>query len=593
MSLPTTLSLLRLDPFMRGLPRILIIYVFSLGSFIAAFTYTGGPLPLRIVLAALWGCLAFYLFIAPFYATTSDFPLSLPLSAHRLWLTHVLGCYIGAACLLVGCTATSSAVIALLPGTQVSAWEVWVLAGRLAVSASLGLALVAVFLLPRGQVVYHWFQVPLGLLAVVGILVLAYGLETLPVAVLVIPVAAALGLLIWRYNTLPMVLTLAPSGQTTGGAVTAAPYAPNPTQGWGWNWFLVRTLLSVLNRHPVVWVCLVPVNGLFGFLLAGQPGEWPEGGESRFDFVLLTAYIMVSMTGIALARLGRVGHLPISPRLLTGCVIMPIMASVALGYSVGEWGVSRLGDPEMVKCRQGEGQIDIFVPLSVQRVAWDGRPPVNISPTGEEHAPWSVRLLRVSDALFYNPYSIPKEATADFAAWQISRALEAVYGRRLDPEQIKERYLETAADGTLRLGPAGFSPRRDFLGLEPVENGPIFPVMALLTGLVYLGVIAALLYGFSLDLKRRWHQMFYWLILGSMLVMYLGQMALKITGWAEGWALNGVALIYVDALGRVPGATVAVWILCPLVLGVAYRGVKVLMRRCETRLIYIAGESNC
>jgi len=86
------------------------------------------------------------------------------------------------------------------------------------------------------------------------------------------------------------------------------------------------------------------------------------------------------------------------------------------------------------------------VPGALHEVAALDRPPVIEAPWGERHELRPVPIVPGSPLGVYSPWDVPESASTEFVAWQLSRALEATYGKHFDSAEV-DRYVRAAGAG--------------------------------------------------------------------------------------------------------------------------------------------------
>ena len=186
----------------------------------------------------------------------------------------------------------------------------------------------------------------------------------------------------------------------------------------------------------------------------------------------------------------------------------------------------------------------------------------------------------------YSPFSASAENSADFVAWQISRAVEAVYGRSIPYEEIRERYLETTPGGGASLrDPGGLTLLEDYPELHSGGEGPVFPVVLTLTGLLFLALGAIYFRAFRASVSDGARKGAFFAVLGLALVIHIAPFVAFISGFVEDWVLLGQAEAGILWLGRtVPGGDFGVGILCGLIFAAGYRLAQGAFERIEAPL---------
>jgi len=178
--------------------------------------------------------------------------------------------------------------------------------------------------------------------------------------------------------------------------------------------------------------------------------DWEEGVQ--LTYVILTAYMLFSYIWAPMSQLYLIDALPIRRRHLFALITLPSFVALLLGYGAGRVGFSfvdsgrpliaydRTEWPRLCPPNRATHPL-LRVPGEFCRIAWDGRPPDITAPWGESHAALNFPVFKGSRAVVYSPFHTPEGCSQDFAAWQIGRAVEAVYGKSLPLGEVKERYL--------------------------------------------------------------------------------------------------------------------------------------------------------
>jgi hypothetical protein len=235
----------------------------------------------------------------------------------------------------------------------------------------------------------------------------------------------------------------------------------------------------------------------------------------------------------------------------------------------------------------------------VLEIAWDGNLPQLTSPEGESHRPASAApLWRGSRAQAYSPFSAPPGSSRDFVAWQLSRAVRAVYGASIPAGEIAERCLVTGADGTVLPKQADLSLRAEFPQLRPAGAGPLFPALTTLVCVPWLVLVTLLLRLYRPGVSHRVRQAAVWATVALIVVTFAGFAAAVMTGWVRFWIVELLAEIPIRKLGGSLPATLAVWAVGMALLAAAYELSRSMFARMEiparptrfTMIEYLRGE---
>jgi len=540
------------------------------------------------MMLGVWIPVLVVLTVAAFDRRVRRFDMATPAEAGSLWLAHTAGLVLAALAALASTVGAAwiveRSVDALIgrSGPRLGV-EINVLAYRLACVA----ALVVVLLQSVDPAVSR-----LSLRArhvVPTALVLAFGLAVVPAldrahpaAALVLPtVAAALAVGIRRrfrgpFRLSPSHASLrggAPPQAVAPGSVAGRPAdrgsirkeAPSP--------FLVGAMVvRIITKMPLMPLIGVPLTLGFGFALSGWIRAWGGGGGARFMLVPLTAYMLLAFVGYPPRRLYLLDGLPVSRRSVFAAVILVPALILAAGYAGGRIAADRrLDGRELVEFVEIEGRHYTRVPIEYCEIAWDGDAPRPSSPWGESAEPWTKEILRGRPHLVYSPFSVDGGSSIDFVALQISRAVEAVYDARVEPEAIRERYLEVAEDGSVRPKENALTIRRD-LGLRVRPLGPVFPFMALVAGALWLLTATPYFSHLRADVPERSRKSAFWLGMLGLLGVHLVQTGFLMMSRTSSWVVSGVWEIAIARVSAaIPAGRIVVWVVAALVLAFLYR----------------------
>jgi hypothetical protein len=549
-------GLLRRDPSVRSLTRLLPASALTASVLMGMFAWLGAmqhrPVSMGQQVAVIWLGATLFLLLGGGRTRCAALDLTLPLSPRRLWLAHVLAVILGGMAVMA-----CSAGFVLLHN-----WVVWRLSERWTVIEPGGVVLAV--------------HLAAGLILAVALsqsptpgqqkIALALGLRTyrsLPTAFTVLPRGAA------RRRPGTAARGVTPTALQDSSADWAAMAHP-ARRGLAYQWRLHTTIFWFLAKKPVAYVVVLPFYLMMGaFLGWGWVGEY----RGRFAWILITAYMLFLAFGAPLNRVGLIDALPISRRRILAVLLLPGTLMVASGYAVGRVGLV-IGDnrSELVTYRKDQECCHyLYVPARCLKLALDGRAPENGSPWGETHPAYTQPLFRGSRAVLYSPYHTPPGSSIEFVALQISRATAAVYGRAVPPEEIRERYLEVDADGHVGLKTAGLTLRHDYPDLEAPPEGPVFPVVFLIVGLVTLLSGRVYLEFFRAGIKEWVRKTVFITILVALLGLHVAQFIALVSGLTRVWVVSGFMHIVVkQAADALPGGAIAVWAICGLVLAGCY-----------------------
>ena len=183
------------------------------------------------------------------------------------------------------------------------------------------------------------------------------------------------------------------------------------------------------------------------------------------------------------------------------------------------------------------------------------------APWGESHVPLHRPLIRSGRAVVYSPYSAPPGSSVDFLAWQMSRAVTAIYGSSESWESIRNRYLVVRDDGATGLAVPGFSYRSDHPGLPAPKAGGTFPLILFLVVVPYFFLIALYLRLQRTDHSDRGRLTIYWSIAGFLLLLWIMPFIATLAGWLwPGAAGGGLIAMATNRLAGSAGLIAAAWV---------------------------------
>jgi len=616
------LSLLRRDPLISSqsqkLGVILVLNALVVAGFVTMLSASPGTKTIGSFARLLLGAIPIWLSIFPllFNGKVAErclpFDMALPLSARRLWLAHV------AALLLFGL-----ALLALTGGILHLLF--WFLNERLrrapvfpAAWISLIIPIAASYILavvilqgaspsqcriPRTRK-YIFFSV----LVVCGALGLVLVLAVLPGWVVIVPLVLAFMLARRTYRSVPPIFALVPFQAQEGGPLPAdQPGAATLTEqaadwqdeaaardrgGIGFSWFLVRLLYGKMAMKSYAYFFFYPLFILLGIALSGFMSVWIDLELPQLAWLFLTAYLLLSILPAQMAPLQLLALLPVSFRRLFAYLMLPGILAVALGYGTGVAGKSVIQSSRLMVRFQKESTSllptyaskfpQVRVPAQYFEIAWDGRVPDNTSPWGESHPARLDPLYAGSRIAVYTPFSTPKDSTPQFAALQISRAIEAVYGRSVSYQQVLDRYLEVADNAGVALKNGGTPLLLDYPGLAPVGEIPLFPVIMLIIGGTWLLMAAIYLRACRATVTDAGRKVVYLGMLAVVLLVNIAPVVTTITNFARLEVVEAFVRVLIRyAVVALPGGAPMLWLVCALPLLGAYWLAQAQFQRIE------------
>jgi len=585
-------TLLR-DDAVRRLPLWTVITALNtsvlIGSIALGMARAGGASPpISRFVFPLWLAVAIYLSFGPIRTRCRPLDLALPLSARHLWLAHA-----GATVLAGTLLLTASAAVVVAYGGVLG--QPWTSAGLLALVVQLvaATALAVVFL--QGARLEAW-RVPVTAawvlrLVVALVAILAWGLLAAdgPPALALVPAALAGLLALWIHRSVPQAFDLV----VTGGRGAAAEARPGPGLAAGAGWAAESpaagalrsghtrwsTLLAILYNvppwGPFTLVVLCVFVALGGVLLSNGVAAWVPDVEMRLIFLPFTVYIMFSIIGPLTYRLQHVDPLPVSRRTLFMALMAPLALALFVGYGAGWW-AHTVARPDLVQFHiatsRGETDRWVHVPPAYLEIAPTSDVPELTAPWGETHPASSAPLSRrhPDGATIYSPFNTPDEGSARFEAWLLGRAIEAVYGHTVSPEQIVERYFVVEGDRVVGIAGGGVPLRTDLQQLSPKPGGPDLAVVLALTAVPFLLLTSLFFTTFRARVGDRARKVTFWSVLAVAMVGMIGHIPLMELGILD---LLGSRILFeklVLALGRTPEVLAVTWTLAAASIVAAY-----------------------
>lgn len=536
-----------------------------------------GEIPASWLVLVGWGSVAMFLAVGPIRRRCRPLDLALPVSARRLRAIHFASVVLAAAAI----AAAYVAVVALVGGPLAGRAGLGADEGRLALLLGAGILLATVLLdsfrpslasVPPTPGHVAWVAVVLG-----GTGALLVALSEAPAAFAIAPAAGAAAGAWVLFRVAPPVFSIVPAepegGEreaASGSGAAAAAERSGPS-----GWVLARTLLRLLALGPKG-AALLPFVAALGAVAAGGLGAVlgdPDAGVLRLWQVPLAGYTLFVAWSLGLESLHVLDPLPLRRRAIFALLALPPLLVFGLGYGAGaalERRAEASREPVgFVETRNGP----VFqVPLRLFALAPDGNPPAVESPWGETFAP-RPRYPSVlwSRAALYDPFSFGPESSREFAALQISRAVEAVCGARVPAEEIAERYLTSDEEGRVAPREGGLALRKDYPGIAPRAGGPVWVFVVPLAACPWLLLLGLLLRAYRPLVSERARFGVYFGIVGAFVLGMIGLSVALIAGVLRppvGEALLGIAA---GRIGASPLSTASGWAVCTVLLAAAYR----------------------
>jgi len=590
-----TFLLLRLHPAWASPVRwlalstgTLLLATLATGAMVAARTTAGRGViheaAWPAAVALLWTAIAVQLLLPGGRSRAGVFAMSLPLSGRRLWLTSLLSCFLAV-------SVTAVVMICVLEGADrllgLRLREPLFARGAFPqreLYQVLAAALLASVLLhlPRPG----WERWPMrGWLGIYGL-----GAAVIPGVLLMIlrdwPLAFAGACLAGAAICLFLGLRRQPEAFLLD-ARSPASTEPSASRIPSWPWLM-----------PVRWTIGLPAMSAslatamaFGILQVVLGNRYSEEDETGLFMAPMLIYIMVTWLPTAGRFLHRLGPLPVSHWKTTALLTLPVLVSALLGYGTGlaldpfktrDLMVEFQAEPGRGFPMQRSDRALLRLPAHRYEIAWSGRAPELRAPWGESHKPWQARILKGASAVLYSPVSTAESSTPEFAAWEISNALQIVYGVRVPHERIRATHIGLDRDGNpvlvkgLRdLVPQGTSPRSPLPWAVP-------PLTVAVCGAAYL-LLAGLLFGLRRADTPRWKRnTAVAVVMIGLMAAYMIRLPLSLSDATRGWILGGALSTLARSLAAAtPGGAVTFWLLCTVALVLAFRFAAARLRKAE------------
>jgi len=601
------LALLRRDPLISShalkmgvVMALNAALVAGLAPFLSASPgmWTFGPFGRLVLLAVpIWLSIFPFLCFAAVAERCMPFDMALPVSARTLWLAHVIALSLfGLASL-----AFTGGILHLLfsslnktPQYSSVFPAAWIgLFFPMAVSFILVAVIMQCFSPSLWCIRRTRKYISLSVLAGFGALGLILALAALPAWLAILPLVLALVLGHRTWRSVPPAFTLVPFEALEGEQPSAVQNnaAPHRARAPDWEedaggrdaggiafaWFLFRSLYGKLALKRYASFAFYPLLILLGIVLSGFISVWKDIELPRLTWLFLTACLLFTLLPAQMVSLQFLSVLPVPFRRIFAYLMLPGVLAFAFGYGIGGAGNALLqGSRLMVKFQKERTSLlptyaskypQVRVPAQYFEIAWDGRAPENTSPWGESHPARTDALYAGSRIAVYEPFGTPGDCTPQFAALQISRAMQAVYGKSISYQQVLDRYLEVNGNAAVALKQGGARILQDYPGLTPLREIPLFPIIMLVIAGTWL-LMAALYFRVSraivTDARRKG---IYFGILAVVLLINIAPVPATITGFvrleAVGAFLSVLIRYAVDAL---PGGTPALWFICSIPL---------------------------
>ncbi len=502
---------------------------------------------------------------------------ALPLTAQQVWRSHNLALMLGGLVSILMTAVVVAVVNFLMSATTNLALLQWSHLSEILVRPALLVLVISGLVSIRRTDLIDltddpgWPRLRLRLLALLlGLLIV---LQFLPLATGAVPVMVISVLVGRARNDLSNSMEALPVGSEAGSPYhptgAAMPVAASSRP-------LNFTIMRQLFKWPLNWIVGMPFLVLFGFLLGGflpglDPGRFDDNSMRVVQY-FIAVYLLLAFGGHFLENMWRVDHLPISRRRLLVWLMVPNMIALSLGYGGSMLLLQRHYDQNEQLRFVNEGErYGLKVPLEFFELAAADAPLI-VAPDGSEVEPFSRSVMKGLPWQFYQPYHTPIDAGPDFIAWQIHRAVQAVYGVEISPDEIRQRYLEVPEEGPVEVVEAGLTLQADYPELHNGYRGPVFPILVgsiLILFILAQGVIFSF-YRPGITYKRG--RVVFWGMMGFLFLLHVCVYATLIAGWTDDWILTGSVLgLARMVLDAGPFAQVGVWFLTALIFAASWR----------------------
>lgn len=539
--------------------------------------------------------------------------MALPLPAQKLWLSHILALTLSG----LGYLALTIGLLELLfwafRKAPLAFSALQQALGDLIVPICVCLILVVVLLQSMGPTLY---RIPrtgkytlYSFTIVISALGLILGLSVLPPLTSLVPLVLAFYLGYRTYRSVPSAFTLVPFEADSVEAPAASDRVEAETQqfciqdweqhveaggtrGIAFGWFLFRLFnrRTALNVFATVFYYSLVI--LWGFFLSGFMFAWKGVELPQFSYVILAGYILLSFFPAQISLLHVIDPLPISRKLLAAFLMIPGVLGISIGLGVGRIGAILIQKSKL-QIQYQEAPSGYFPPYQTRspmvrvpdqycKIAWNGQPPESGSPWGESHPAWKYPIYAGSRIAVYSPFSTPEGCSPQFVALQISRAIQAIYGKSVPYQEILVHHLEVKDNGSVDLKNGGLPLIEDYPDLKSRGGIPLFPILMLMSGVTWLLMASVYLRACRATVTDYGRKVVYFglgvVVMGSI----LGQVAAMIAGFVRPDV--GAAFLKIlmrDISNALPGSNLMVWLICILLLMAAYWPAQTQFKRVE------------
>jgi hypothetical protein len=376
----------------------------------------------------------------------------------------------------------------------------------------------------------------------------------LPWWVLMICVAASVGLVMRVWGKTPTLLELAESHYedpvgNISGAVAGTQYYSRSDR-----WVTHRFLVMSLTKTPASFILLLLFTMFFGVFTAGYYPMDPGEPNLRFLNFVLVVYVLFAMSVHYILKLGKVDSLPISRRFILSWLVVPLVLSLSLGYGLGRGLIATTlptvnpmayDSPDCEDCSTKGLSVDPeYFSFSFSREI-----PLIEAPWGETCTPRSEQVMGGLPWQIWKPFTTSEQSSPEFVAWQISRAARKIYGIDLDQNEIRSTYLEARENGQVYLLKE-LDLVRDYPGTRALHGGPVFPIITGLQVFLFL-LVQGLVFRWCIGhTSRKSVQVRFWSVMVLLVGIHISGLAMLYGSLSEDWIITGVILGQIRLLGQ-------------------------------------------
>ena len=252
-----------------------------------------------------------------------------------------------------------------------------------------------------------------------------------------------------------------------------------------WRWTLDARLaviaLRSVPRGIVMVVVLMPMLFLFGILLGGGSSLIGADFDMELLFLPMTIYTLLSASAFPVGGLKALDAFPVNRARIFVLLQVPLLFLLLVGYVTGTVVNNHSRDhDELIVFADQENSYGVLIPVEYFELLPEGETGLVAAPWGESHPQKMLAVLEKEndddEGRIWKPFTTPRGSSLEYVAWQLSRAVDSVYGVQVDPVQLAEQYFVVNKSGGVEL-------REDKLTLSAdhpewkakasVSNGPV------------------------------------------------------------------------------------------------------------------------